>query len=109
MSREAELLVQIRDLLLLLAEPALAKRDQKLRDALQKIVGTSSRKRAAVSLMNGSKSQAAIAKEAKIDPGQLSKLVKALANESLIASDEKHPKLMATIPPDFLEEANQRV
>jgi len=36
MSREIELLTEIRDLLLLLAEPALAQRDQKFRDALRK-------------------------------------------------------------------------
>jgi hypothetical protein len=41
---------------------------------------------AAVFLMNGAKSQAAIAKEAQIDSGQLSRLVKALAKESELES-----------------------
>src|SRR5213078_141126 len=93
MSRELELLTQIRDLLQVVAEPALAKRDEKLRNALRSIVGTGKKKAAAVGLMDGSKSQATIGKEAEIDQGQLSRLVKALATETLIAADEKHPKL----------------
>jgi len=103
MSREIELLTEIRDLLLLLAEPALAQRDQKFRDALRKIVGKGQKNIAAVFLMNGSMSQAAIGKNSQIDQGQLSRLVKALAAESLIAPDDKHPKLVVTIPPNFFE------
>ncbi|SRR6266404_1986259 len=102
MSREIELMTEIRDLLLLLAEPALAQRDQNFREALRKIV-KGPKTIAAVFLMNGAKSQAAIAKEAQIDPGQLSRLVKALAKESLIASDEKLPKLVIAIPGNFFE------
>jgi hypothetical protein len=97
MSRELELLTEIRDLLLVIAEPALAKRDHKFRDALRKIVGKSEKSRAAVLLMNGTMGQAAIVKQVPIDQGQLSRLMKALANESLIAPDEKHPKLVVTI------------
>jgi hypothetical protein len=103
MSREIELLTEIRDLLLVLAEPALAQRDLKFRDALRKIVGKGPKNVAAVFLMNGARSPAAIAKEAQIDPGQLSRLVKALAVESLITPDDKHPKLVVTIPPNFFE------
>jgi DNA-binding MarR family transcriptional regulator len=105
MSREIELMTEIRDLLLLLAEPALAQRDQKFRDALRKIVGKGQKNVAAVFLMNGSLSQSAIAKQAQIDQGQLSRLIKSLAKESLIAADEKHPKLVVAIPVNFFENA----
>ena len=107
MSRDIELMTEIRDLLLLLAEPALAKRDQKFREALRKIV-KGPKNISAVFLMNGARSQSAIAKEAQIDSGQLSRLVKALAKESLIAADEKLPKLVVAIPNNFFEgEAKQ--
>jgi hypothetical protein len=106
MSREVELLTEIRDLLLVLAEPALAKRDYKFRDALRKIVGKSEKSRTAVLLMNGTLSQAAIVKQVPIDQGQLSRLVKALAKETLIAPDEKHPKLVVAISAAVFEEEN---
>ena len=107
MSREIELMTEIRDLLLLLAEPALAKRDQKFRDALRKVVGKGQKNVAAVSLMNGSLSQAAIVKNTQIDQGQLSRLVKALAKESLIAADDKHPKLVVAIPANFFQDGEK--
>lgn len=91
MSREIELLTEIRDLLLVLAEPALAQRDQTFRGALREIVGKSAKSRAAVMLMNGSVTQAAIAKTAQIDQGQLSRLMKALANKSLIKARRDNP------------------
>jgi hypothetical protein len=103
MSREIELLTEIRDLLLVLAEPALAQRDQKLRVALLQVVGKGAKNRAAVFLMNGSMSQAAIAKATQFDPSNLSKFMKALAKESLIAADDKQPKLAVTIPSNFFE------
>ncbi len=104
MSREVELLTEIRDLLLLVAEPAIAKRDQKLRDALRKVAGKGAKNARAILLMNGTRSQSAIAKEVQIDPGQLSRLVKALAGQFLIASDEKHPKLAVMVPANFFDE-----
>jgi hypothetical protein len=41
MNEQTELLRQIRDLLLVMAEPALAKRDERLRASLLEIVGKS--------------------------------------------------------------------
>jgi DNA-binding MarR family transcriptional regulator len=108
MSREVELLTEIRDLLQVMAEPALAKRDEKLRGALRSIVGKSLKAAAAVSLMDGSRTQSAIVKESKIDQGTLSRLVKALAKASLVALDEKHPKLILTVPPNFFDQAKNR-
>lgn len=103
MSREIELLTEIRDLLQVMAEPALAKRDAKLRSSLRTVVGSSGKKAKAALLMDGSHSQSAIVKESGIDQGNLSRLVKALAAAQLIAADEKHPSLLLKIPPTFFE------
>jgi hypothetical protein len=96
-------LTEIRDLLLIIAEPAIAKRDERMREALAKLVGNSKPKAKAVLLMDGSKSQSMIIKESGIDQGLLSRLSKALREASLIAADEKHPKLVIPIPPTFFE------
>lgn len=60
---QTELLREMRDLLRVMAEPALAKRDEGFRGALTKLVGTSRARAKAVSLMDGSKTQATICKE----------------------------------------------
>ena len=106
MSQEIELLTEIRDLLQVIAEPALAKRDAKLRSALRSAVGNSAQKATAVCLMDGNRTQSAIAKDSGIDQGYLSRLVKALAASHLISTDEKHPQLLVTIPPTFFDEGN---
>jgi DNA-binding MarR family transcriptional regulator len=93
----------MRNLLQVMAEPALAKRDQALRASLLEIVGKSKAKTKAVLLMDGSRSQAVICKESGIDHGNLSRLVKALRAKELIKADEKHPELAISVPPDFFE------
>jgi hypothetical protein len=103
MSKEIELLTEIRDLVQVMAEPALAKQHEKLRDALRAVVGKNKKKASAVFLMDGSKSRAAIAKETGMDQSDLSKLVKALKGESLIATDEGHPKLRIKVLPSFFD------
>lgn len=107
MSRELELLTEIRDLLLVLAEPALAKRDEKLRNALRRIGSRGRKNSAAIRLMDGTRTQSVISTEARIDKGHLSRLVKSLATESLIATDEKHPKLVITIPNSFFDREDE--
>jgi len=107
MSQDTELLMEIRDLLHVMAEPALAIRDKKLRDTLREIVGKGKKNVAATRLMDGSKSQAAIVKEVGIDQGQLSKLVKALSKSSLITVDEKNPKLKISVPVNFFENGEE--
>lgn len=97
----------MRDLLLIIAAPALAKRDEKLRTGLTEIVGKSKAKAKAVSLMDGTKQAAAIYKEAGIDQGDLSRLTKALRANSLI-SEGKQPKLLVSIPPNFFENAEKK-
>ena len=87
MSEDTEILREIRDLLRLMAEPALAKRDERLRTLLQQIIGKSKQKAEAVVLMDATRSQATIRKDCGIDHGNLSRLVKALRDAELI----RHP------------------
>ena len=103
MDEQTQLLREMRDLLRVIAEPALAERDKKRRADLVEIVGTSKGRATAVLLMDGSKSQAAISKESGMDKGGLSRLVKALKGKQLIKTDEKHPELVLAIPPNFFE------
>src|SRR5712664_647322 len=91
----------MRDLLRVIAEPALAKRDDAPRASLLEVVGKGKVKAKAVMLMDGTRSQTVISKESGIDDGNLSRLVKALRAKSLIAADEKQLKLVISIPPNF--------
>jgi hypothetical protein len=90
-------------LLRVIAEPQLAKRDERLRASLLDAVGKSKAGAKAALLMDGSRSQAAICKESGIDPGALSRLTKDLRANELLAPDDKHPKLIITIPPTFFD------
>jgi hypothetical protein len=101
---------EIRDLVRLMAEPAIAARDQKLRDELKRIVGKSAAKSSSIFLMDGSRAQADIRRETKINQGDLSTLVKKLNESNLLAGDGKKPKLAISIPSNFFEteEANER-
>jgi DNA-binding MarR family transcriptional regulator len=103
MSREIELLTEIRDLLQIMAEPALEKRDAKLRSSLRTTVGSSGKKAKAALLMDGTRSQSAIAKQSGMDKGNLSRLVKAFAAGQLISADERSPKLLLKVPSSFFD------
>lgn len=103
MSEDTEILREIRDLLRLMAEPALAKRDERLRDSLRAIVGKGKQKAEAVALMNGARSQADIREVCKIDVGNLSRLVKALRDAGLIDTNDKYPKLLFPVPANLLD------
>jgi hypothetical protein len=94
---------EIRDLIRLMAEPALAERDKKLRNELRRIVGKSAPKANAVLLMDGSRTQRAIHKETKIHEGQLSTLVKQLNAANLLTDDGNGPKLVIAVPANFFE------
>lgn len=107
MSENSEILREIRDLLRLIAEPALAKRDERLRASLQQVVGKSKQKAEAVILMDGTRSQTDIRNECRIDNGNLSRLVKALRAAELIGADDKHPKLTFPIPTDLLDSVSK--
>jgi hypothetical protein len=104
--QDAEILItvrEIRDLILLMAEPAIAERDRKLRSELKRIVGTSTRKAESVLRMDGSRTQAAIRAETAINQGDLSTLVKRLKENKLLSGDGKEPKLAIVIPTTFFE------
>jgi hypothetical protein len=101
-NEQVELLREVRDLLRVIAEPALAKRDERLRASLTTIVGKSKQKAKAVILMDGSRNQLAIREAAGMDSGNLSRLAKELRSKELIGADDK-PKLTISIPPDFFE------
>ncbi len=103
MSDDTEILREIRDLLRLIAEPALAKRDERLRASLQELVGKSKQRAEAVVHMDGTRSQADIRKAAGIDQGNLSRLVTALRQAELIGPDEKRPKLAFPTPSDLID------
>lgn len=94
---------EIRDLMRIMAEPAIAERDKKARLELQRVVGNSAKKAKAVLLMDGSRIQSAIQKETGINQGDLSTLVKNLRGCKLLSGDGKQPKLVISIPNDFFE------
>jgi hypothetical protein len=94
---------EIRDLIRLLAEPAIAERDKKLRNELRRIVASSNSKAKAVLLMDGSRTQAIIQKETEINQGHLSTLVKQLDGAKLLSGDKKNPRLTISVPLSFFE------
>ena len=103
MDEQTQLLQEMRDLLRVIAEPALAERDKKRRASLLEVVGKSKRKAQVVLLMDGSRSQTGLHKDSGMDQGDISRLVKALRSKELIKADEKHPELVISIPPNFFE------
>src|SRR5262245_4267861 len=101
-------LSEMRDLLRLIAEPAIAQRDKKLREALRDIAGSVTGKKAkAILLMDGTRNQARIINECGINQGDLSVLVKKLKAEELLKEDPKQPELAISIPPNFFEQREE--
>jgi uncharacterized protein YerC len=100
MDVQTELLREAVELLRLIAEPYIAKRDERLRSSLYDIVGKSSQRANAVRLMDGSKTQAEIRKETGIDQAALSRLTKALREAALVFEGDK-PKLNIPLPTQF--------
>jgi hypothetical protein len=97
-------ILEIRDLIRIMAEPAVAEHDKKARAELRRIVGTGTKKAEAVLLMDGSRIQAAIQKETGFSKGHLSTLVKDLFASKLLTEDSKQqPKLAISIPKNFFE------
>lgn len=106
MTDSAELLEavqEIRSLLRLMAEPAIAERDRKLRDELMRVALKAPKKQRAIMLMDGTKKQSDIRRESGMDDGNLSRLVKELVNANLLTGDVKQPKLSITLPSNFFE------
>lgn len=94
---------QIRKLVELLAEPAIAQRDAKLRQELRKIVGASAKKQQSVFLMDGSHTQTEIVAETSVQKSHLSTMVGNLEGAGLLAEGKKHPKLTISIPSNFFD------
>lgn len=94
---------EIRGLMRLMAEPAIAERDRKLREDLKDIVGRSVLKQKAILLMDGTRTQVSIHQEIKMNKGNLSTLVKQLKDSKLLSGDGKQPKLAISIPSNFFE------
>jgi hypothetical protein len=95
---------EIRDLVRLIAEPAIAERDKKLRAERRRLVGRSPKKSKAVFLMDGKRKQADIQRESGINQGDLSILVKQLRAAGLVTADAKQPELTISIPPNFFQD-----
>lgn len=94
---------QMRKLLELLAEPAIAQRDAKLRDELRKIVGSSSKKQQSVFLMDGSRTQKQIIAQTSVNQGDLSTMVGKLESAGLLVDGKREPKLAISIPSNFFD------
>jgi hypothetical protein len=97
-------LAEMRDLLRLIAEPAIVQRDKKLREALLVIGGNATSKKAkAILLLDGTRTQADVTKGCGISKGNLSGLVKELKAADLLKGDPKQPQLAISIPANFFE------
>lgn len=97
-------LAEMRDLLRLIAEPAIAERDKKLREVLRGIGGNATSKKAkAILLLDGTRTQTDITKACGINKGDLSGLVKKLKTADLLRGESKQPQLAISIPSDFFE------
>jgi CRP-like cAMP-binding protein len=94
---------QIRQLLELLAEPAIAQRDAKLRSQLREIVGSSPKKQQAVFHMDGTLTQREIVSQTSVNQGHLSTMVGKLDKAGLLADGKKQPKLVISIPTNFFD------
>jgi hypothetical protein len=101
-------LAEMRDLLRVLAEPAIAQRDKKLREALRDAAGSATGKKAkAILLMDGTRNQIGIINECGINKGDLSVLVKKLKAAELLTGDPKQPQLAISIPSNFFEQGEE--
>src|SRR5438270_52445 len=94
---------QMRKLLELLAEPAIAQRDGRLRGELRKIVGSSLKKQQSVLLMDGRRTQAQIIAQTSVNQGDLSTMARKLESAGLLADGKKQPKLAIAIPSNFFD------
>ena len=98
-------LEEMRDLLRVIAEPAIAERDKNLRDKLRAIAGSAKGKKAqAILRMDGTRTQAKIVDDCGIQKGNLSELVKTLREGDLLKGDPRQPQLAILIPANFFDD-----
>ncbi len=105
MDEQIGLLREMRDLLRLIAEPAIAKRDEGLRAVVRDLVGRSKPKAKAVQLMDGTRQRALICQESGLKKGNLSVFEKSLRENGLIAAGEQL-RLVISLPANFFEGAD---
>lgn len=99
-----QIMTEMRDLLRLMAEPAIAERDKRRRALLREIAGLPSGKKAqAILRMDGTKVQARIVEECGIAKSALSELVTKLKESELLTGDPRQPQLAITIPENFFD------
>ena len=99
---ETEILAEIRDLLRLIAEPQLAERDAKHRQAIREIAGQGKKKQDAILLMNGDHDRKFIIEKSTIDASGLTRLVQALDGAGVLQNREP-ARLSVLIPHNFFE------
>ena len=92
---------EMRDLLRVIAEPGIAKRDEKIRNEVASLAGSSKKKQTAIMLMDGSRTRAQIHKQSGVDQGDVSRLVKAMTDKELLDSKSANPKLVIRLPENF--------
>ena len=97
MDEQTNLLREIRDLLRLMAEPQLAERDRKGREAILAIVGRSEKRQKAVLLVDGIRTRAQIQKELGWDDGNMSRLFSALKDAGVCDVQNGIPTLRVSI------------
>lgn len=91
------LLEEIRDLLKLMATPQLMERIRDDRTLIRQQVGKSSKRRAAVLLIDGIRTRAQVQRDAKIDQGDLSRLITALKRAEVVNEEEGVPTLRVEV------------
>jgi hypothetical protein len=92
--------LEIKELLKLIAEPQLAQRDENMRSALREIAGKSTWKQKIVPLLDGTRTQSQLRQEVKVDAGDLSRFIKGLREAKLLDEGEK-PHLILDLPKNF--------
>ena len=99
--------LEIKELLKLIAEPQLAQRDEKNRSLLRATVGKSLWKQKVIPHLDGTKTQTDIRNVVKVDRSDLAKFIRALRATDLLVGSEK-PHLNIDIPATFFQEEKDK-
>lgn len=98
------LLVEIRDLLKVMAGPELAKRDAHKLTKLRAIAGSGAKKRAAILKMDGTRTRKQIIDEAEIGKSLLSDLISELKASDLVEEQNSTPVIRCVVTEALLSE-----
>lgn len=94
-----EALHEIRDLMRLSAKPAI----DEIIVELRKLTAASDKKMLAVTLMDGTRPKAEIAKESGYDKSDVTRLVKTLDSMGILNSSSENPKLLFAVSLEVLK------